>query len=29
MSVLRNWYTNFIRKLELNPQFWRSWKNSY
>ena len=24
MSVLRNWYTNFSRKLQLNPQFWRS-----
>lgn len=24
MSALRNWYTNFTRKLELNPQFWRS-----
>nr|CAG4635053.1 EOG090X0D82 [Alona affinis] len=24
MSVLRNWYANFSRKLQLNPQFWRS-----
>nr|CAG4646558.1 EOG090X0D82 [Macrothrix elegans] len=24
MSSLRNWYTNFLRKLELNPNFWRS-----
>ena len=24
MSALRTWYTNFLRKLELNPQFWRS-----
>ena len=24
MSALRNWYNTFLRKLELNPQFWRS-----
>ena len=24
MSALKNWYTNFKRKLQLNPQFWRS-----
>lgn len=24
MSALRNWFNNFTRKLELNPQFWRS-----
>ena len=23
MSTLRNWYINFKRRLELNPQFWR------
>ena len=25
MSAIRSWYNNFLRKLELNPQFWRSW----
>nr|CAG4649668.1 EOG090X0D82 [Scapholeberis mucronata] len=24
MSALKNWYNGFLRKLELNPQFWRS-----
>nr|CAG4643488.1 EOG090X0D82 [Ilyocryptus agilis] len=24
MSALRNWYNNFIRKLQLNPNFWRT-----
>jgi len=24
MSAIRSWYNNFLRKLELNPQFWRS-----
>ncbi|KAK4016128.1 hypothetical protein OUZ56_031087 [Daphnia magna] len=24
MSALRNWFNNFTRRLELNPQFWRS-----
>ena len=24
MSAVRGWYNNFLRKLELNPQFWRS-----
>jgi len=24
MSALRSWYNNFLRKLELNPQFWRN-----
>jgi len=24
MTAVRSWYNNFLRKLELNPQFWRS-----
>ena len=24
MPALKNWYTGFLRKLELNPQFWRT-----
>nr|CAG4642026.1 EOG090X0D82 [Eurycercus lamellatus] len=24
MSAVRNWYTNFERKLKLNPKFWKS-----
>lgn len=28
MSALRNWFTNFSRKLQLNPQFWRSWNSN-
>ena len=24
MSAVRNWYNSFLRKLDLNPQFWRS-----
>lgn len=24
ISALHSWYSSFIRKLELNPQFWRS-----
>lgn len=24
MTVLRRWYENFTRKLQMNPQFWRT-----